>query len=194
MHIHMDLHAIYRSQTIESHPPHHIPMWSGRSRAHLVTQLLSRPPARSLARSFAHVHHPETPLNLSWNQFINYHIIKFKYKYYMVLYYVFGIAVNSTAYCIIHLAVHSLISSSVAMHIVCVRACVCDASELYQRNNILNGKLCGLLSMNHENDQLKIIWISLGTDTNSLALYCATRHIRTHTYYRLIRCHTTLSI
>lgn len=131
------VHAFYRS-----HSPYHTFSRSGHSFYCIGMQ--SRLPSR-------------IPLNLSWNQFINYHIIKFKYKYYMVSYYVFGIAVNSTAYCIIHLTVHSL-----RTHYDVVQAG-------YHCNNILNGKLCGLLSMNHENDQFKFIWILSG---NSIAIHC----------------------
>lgn len=73
----------------------------------LITSLI---PSISHASTFT----TRIPLNLSWNQFINYHIIKFKYKYYMVSYYVFGITVNSTAYCIIQLAAHSMHARSLA--------------------------------------------------------------------------------
>lgn len=129
--------------------------WYGR----LITSLI---PSISHASTFT----TRIPLNLSWNQFINYHIIKFKYKYYMVSYYVFGITVNSTTYCIIQLAAHSMHARLLAHLYRCEH-------KWYQCNSILNGKLCGLLSMNHENDQLKFIWISLAEHIELIAFNLA---------------------
>lgn len=144
----------------------------------LITSLI---PPISHASTFT----TRIPLNLSWNQFINYHIIKFKYKYYMVSYYVFGITVNSTAYCIIQLAARvrcTLVRSFIAM-----RSSYCEY-KWYQCNSILNGKLCGLLSMNHENDQLKFIWISLAEHIelivfNLAKMICDTLFIHSNTFH-----------
>lgn len=157
--MHMDLHA--RNLSIANNwimsTPSLSRMFTDIGR--LITSLI---PSISHASTFT----TRIPLNLSWNQFINYHIIKFKYKYYMVSYYVFGITVNSTAYCIIQLAARvrcMLVRSFIAM-----RSSYCQY-KWYQCNSILNGKLCGLLSMNHENDQLKFIWISLAEHIELIA-------------------------
>lgn len=86
-------HALYRSQN----------NWN---RIHLIRG----------ERAHWSCHRINTTENLSWNQFINYHIIKFKYKYYMVLCYVAG-ALPWTlyrTYCIIHWPLHAFITHIVS--------------------------------------------------------------------------------
>lgn len=95
------------------------------------------------------------PLNLLWNQFINYHTIKFKYKYYIVLYYVFGhLPWTPSCHClpvccIIH---HCLEVRRMHMYVYSSHW----VFTVYQQQHF-KWQIMRLLSMNHESDQLKII-------------------------------------